>query len=209
MVYAMGAEAWNIRQMYGEIESGRDSRSGEAYPKVGAKTMWYVIQTISGKEKTVVEAIDNILSGEGYERCFVPQRECIWRIEGKYRIHTEPLFPSYVFAETDTPESFFFALKRVPKLTKLLGAEGTFWNVEEEEEKQLRSFMEEDGEFVVRRSLVRVDEEGNILSAQGALNGYVGKIIKKRLRKRSVVVEIPFLGETRKIQLGIRLEGEE
>ena len=43
-----------------------------------------------------------------------------WRIEGQFRIHIEPLFPSYVFAETDNPDAFFIALKQVPKLAKLL-----------------------------------------------------------------------------------------
>ena len=95
--------------------------------------MWYVIQTVTGKEQELMKAIENVLVGnkreETYKRCFTLERECIWRIEGQFRIHIEPLFPSYVFAETDNPDAFFIALKQVPKLAKLLGAEGNFWSI--------------------------------------------------------------------------------
>lgn len=171
--------------------------------------MWYVIQTITGKEQELVEVIDRVLAGCGYEKCFVIRRECVWRIEGQYRVHLEMLFPSYVFVETDMPEIFFFALKRIPKLTKLLGGDGLFWTVKREEEELLRRMVGGDETYIVRRSPVKVDEAGEIISAGGILKEYLGQIVKKRLRKRSVVIEIPFLGERKRVQVGILVEGEE
>lgn len=171
--------------------------------------MLYVIQTITGGEKKLVEMINNVLSGSGYETCFMLQRECIWRMEGKLRMHIEPLFPSYVFVETDTPEDFFYALKHVPKLTKLLGCDGIFGTVQKDEEQILRKLLGGDESLTIRLSPVKIDESGAIVSAEGALKEYLGMIVKKRLRKRSVIVEIPFLGEKRRIQLGIRLEADE
>lgn len=178
--------------------------------------MWYVIQTMTGKEQNLVDAIGNVFNGNRdgnkeeltYKRCFVLMRECIWRIEGQLRVHIEPLFPSYVFVETDDPDAFFIALKEVPKLAKLLGSEGSFWSINAEEE-QFLSRMTETEEckepYLVRRSLVRVDSEGRIVSAEGVLKHYMGQIVKQRLRKRSVIIEVPFMGELRRIQLGIRL----
>lgn len=167
--------------------------------------MWYVIQTITGMEKELVEIIDKVLAGDGYKQCFVIQRECVWRIEGLYCVHIEPLFPSYVFVETSSPERFFFSLKRVPKLTKLLGDDGVFWEVKEEEKRLLQKLINQDDEYIIRRSYVQVDTEGNICFAEGVLKDFTENIVKKRLRKRIVVVEIPFLGEKRRIQLGICL----
>ena len=47
--------------------------------------MWYVIQTVTGKEQELMKAIENVLVGnkreETYKRCFTLERECIWRIE--------------------------------------------------------------------------------------------------------------------------------
>ena len=186
--------------------------------------MWYVIQTVTGKEQELMKAIENVLVGnkreETYKRCFTLERECIWRIEGQFRIHIEPLFPSYVIAETDNPDAFFIALKQVPKLAKLLGAEGNFWSIGAYEEQFLHNMIEtarkesnlnaSEGSraerYIVQRSLVHVDANGQIVSAEGALRDYWSQIVKQRLRKRSVIIEIPFLGETRRIQLGIRLD---
>lgn len=171
--------------------------------------MWYVIQTITGKEIELVSVIDRVLAKDSYKTCFVIQRECVWRIEGRCRVHIKPLFPSYVFVETDTPEAFFFALKRVPKLTKLLGGDGTFWGVQKEEEALLRRLMGDEPGYIVRRSPVKVDSEGLIVSAEGVLKDYLDRIVKKRLRKRVVVIEIPFLGRKRLVEIGVRVAGDE
>lgn len=170
--------------------------------------MWYVIQTITGKETETAGVIDRVLKKGSYERCFVIRRECVFRIEGRCRVYTEPLFPSYVFVETDTPEEFFFALKRVPKLTKLLGSGDMFCPVWREDVELLQKLIGDDAEYIVRRSLVKADSNGEIISAEGILKEYTSKIVRKRLRKRVVTVEIPFLGEMRRIQLGIRLEND-
>lgn len=171
--------------------------------------MWYVIQAQTGKEQETADAIERVLGGNGYEECFVPRREAVWRIEGNYRIHIEPLFPSYVFVKTKTPEDFFLSLKKVPKLTRILGGDGGFWTIEPEEETILRNMMGENTDRVVRCSLVTVDENGDILTAEGVLSAYLDRVVKKRLRKRSVIVEVPFLGKTKRVQLGIRLKDDE
>ncbi len=185
--------------------------------------MWYVIQTITGKEQELVDAVGRMSGGRErkYERCFVIYREFVWRFGGKWKLQIEPLFPSYVFVETNMPEEFFLTLKQVPRLSNLLGkdADGEFWGIYGEEEEFLCHMIgrddgegekqEEAGTYLVRRSLVRVDEEGRIISAEGVLGYYMDRIVKQRLRKRSVVIEIPFLGRKRRIQLGIRVEGDE
>lgn len=203
--------------------------------------MWYVLQTMTGKEQEAAYAIDRVLAGSCYERCFVIRRECVWRLEGHLRVHVEPLFPSYVFVEINEMKKeeaagdLFHALKRVPKLTRLLGgAEGmngaagaggavsvkgaarsgpvhesrVFQTVERKEEQLLKEMAQGDEGFIIRRSPVKVNEDGEILWAGGALKGYTDRIVKKRLRKRFVTVEIPFLGSTRRVQMGIRLEGD-
>ncbi len=190
---------------------------GEAYPERRIKGMWYVIQTITGKEQELVDTMEHIFGGERkekrYGRCFVLYRECIWRIEGQFRVHIEPLFPSYVFVETDHPNDFYIALKQVPKLSKLVGADGSFWGFNIEEEPFLDSMFraaelekgKNEERYLVRRSLVRTDAHGQIVEAEGVLKNYLGQVVKQRLRKRSVIIEIPFLGTKRRIQLGIRL----
>ena len=192
--------------------------------------MWYVIQTQTGREQELTECIERVLKGNGYRACFVIEQECVWRNAGEFLAYQKPLFPSYVIADTDTPEEFFLALKRVPKLSKLLRTECEFWAIREEEKKLLCQMMEldelklwksenpavrENAKFdagiaakntaLVRRSFVTLDKDGNILKAQGPLSFFQDKIVRKRIRKRIVTVEVELLGEKRRIELGIRL----
>ena len=69
--------------------------------------------------------------------------------------------------------------------------------------------MGDDPEYIVRRSPVKVDDAGEIITAGGILKEFAGKIVKKRLRKRVVVIEIPFLGEMRRIEVGVKVEEKE
>ena len=46
---------------------------------------------------------------------------------------------------------------------------------------------------------------GTIPTAQGPLSFFLEKIVRKRIRKRIVTVEVELLGEKRRIELGIRL----
>ena len=46
------------------------------------------------------------------------------------------------------------------------------------------------------------------MSAEGVLGGLLGQIVRKRLRKRVVTLEIPFLGQMRHVELAIRVEGD-
>lgn len=66
----------------------------------------------------------------------------------------------------------------------------------------MRDLIETDSTYMIRRSLMEVGSNGEILSAAGALRNYVGKIVKKRLRKRIVMIEIPFLGDVKQVQPG-------
>ena len=110
-----------------------------------------------------------------------------------------------MFVITDDPKRLFLELKRVPKLTKLLSdQQDSFFCVEEDEERFLRSVQDE--EHVVRRSLVEVDADGQIVRADGPVGVYYDRIVKQRLRKRYVWIEQEFLGRRRKIYLGIRLK---
>lgn len=170
--------------------------------------MWYVIQTQTGEEEKLVELIEKMIPKEHYDECFCMNRECVRKTERGYEIFLRPLFPAYVFVATDDPKRLYFELKRVPRLTKLLcDQEDMFFSVSKEEEIFLRNVQ--DQEHVVKRSLVEVDDEGTIVKADGAVGVYLQHIVRQRLRKRYVCVEQEFLGEKRKIYLGIKLREDE
>ena len=167
--------------------------------------MWYVIQTRTGDEEKLVGLIEKMISKKHYKECFCMNRECARKTEKGYETFLRPLFPAYIFVVTDHPKRLFLQLKRVPRLTRLLSdQEDSFFSVSEEEQIFLENVQNE--EHIVRRSLVEVDEEGTIVRADGAVGVYLRNIVRQRLRKRYVCVEKEFLGEKRRIYLGIKLE---
>ncbi|MCI9382808.1 MAG: hypothetical protein HFI24_01230 [Lachnospiraceae bacterium] len=171
--------------------------------------MWYAIQTITGKEEKVIDEIKKVIGSHVCEHCLLLKREAVWRIRGACRIHTENLFPGYLFVQTQYPDEFYKQLKAVPQYARILGKEdGGFYPVSMEEELFLKRLLNKDRENIVRLSAVRVDKDGTIIECDGPLRHYLGYVVKKRIRLRYVIIRVYLFGREREILLGIRLEGD-
>ena len=172
--------------------------------------MWYVIQVMTGKEEKVKSVIEEKVSRELYDRCFLIKRERVWRREGKCLLHLETLFPGYLFLSTEKPEAVYQELKAIPQFTKLLQAEPQeFLAVEADEKEFLENLIDGDPENVVRLSQVVLNSDKEIVSAEGPLAHYVDRIVKKKVRLRYVMIETTLFGKERTVLVGIRTdEGE-
>lgn len=176
--------------------------------------MWYVIQTVTGQEAVLTDMMQKIIPEEYYRECFYIKRECADKEDNGWRIYHSVLFPGYVFVDTDMPDKVYYSLKSIPKLSKLLKSDGEpayeeegFLRVSNEETEFLKNIQSED--HLVKRSLVELDEEKQIISAEGAVGKYFDYIVKQRVRKRYVLIRQRLLGKDRKILLGIKLEDDE
>ena len=69
--------------------------------------MWYVIQVKNGQENLTCQLIQTIITDDTLIECFFPQRERMRKIDGKWNVIKEKLFPGYVFIVTDNPERLF------------------------------------------------------------------------------------------------------
>lgn len=168
--------------------------------------MWYVIQITTGNEEKMVHMIRRLIPREVYTECFYIKRECVRKEKDGFRSCLTAMFPGYLFVDTEHPEEMYQQLKRVPKLTKLLKEEEIFLAVSEEEQHFLEE-IESEG-HIVRRSLVTLDTDKQIIGAEGAVGRYLQSIVRQRIRKRYVLIEKELLGEKRELKFGIRLEGD-
>ena len=188
----------------------------------GSRNMWYVIQTVTGKEEELMLFIRNILCRERYESCFVIYAQWMKRLGGEWQIQVRPLFPGYVFIDTEEPERLYMDLKAVPKFSRLLGT-GTdeFVPVKKEEEKFLRMItggsgemadepaierMERADDATVKLTVVETELDGGIRSMEGALSCFASDDVRLNLHKRYAVVNTRMLGEERTLGFGIRLK---
>ena len=104
----------------------------------------------------------------------------------------------------------YLKLKSIPKFTRFLkNEEEAFLAVNPDEKEFLENLLDGDEEDTVRLSEVRVDEDKEIISANGPLRHYRKKIVKKKLRLRYVMIETELFGKVRTVLIGIRLGGDE
>lgn len=173
--------------------------------------MWYVIQTITGKEEELARAAGAYLSPELCEDCFTVKRKLIKRLGGEWVAVTETLFPSYLFLETKSPEQLFYELKKIPEHTRLLGDnDGSFIPLEAEEKDFLMKICRREGrDMVAELTDLYLDEKGEIVRADGPLRFFLDKIVKLNLRKRLAVTELTIAGRKQTAVFGIRLRREE
>lgn len=169
--------------------------------------MWYVIQTATGQENILKDMIQKVIPKEYYRECFYFTREYAEKENDKWNVYHAVLFPGYLFIDTDMPEKVYYVLKSIPKLTKLLKNEGKDFLPVSEDEKRFLENIQSEG-HLVKRSLVNLNDERKIISAQGAVGKYFHYIVKQKLRKRYVIIRQNFLGKERTILLGIKLDDD-
>ncbi len=167
--------------------------------------MWYVIQTLTGREEELVRMVRRILPKEVYTDCFVAYYERVWRRQQRSLVHVERLFPGYVFILADDPDEIYQRLKDVPAMSRLI-SDGmfTFLPLEAGEE----AFFEEmlDAEHIVRLSYVEKDVRGRVFRITGPLKQYAEKVQQYQYKKRYVLVRVQLLGHEKLVALGIILQ---
>lgn len=166
--------------------------------------MWYVIQTFGGQEERTADMIRKQVSPHYVKECFIPKRDRLKRFQGSWHKVEEILFPGYVFGITDRPEGLYEDLRRIPKLTKVLGREGQYFTpLDEKEEALVRRLGGQGHRMGI--SKVEVLEGKRIRVVQGPLKDYVGDIVKVNLHKREVAVRVEFMGRPVELYMGIEM----
>ncbi|MBQ9610600.1 MAG: hypothetical protein IJV15_14300 [Lachnospiraceae bacterium] len=169
--------------------------------------MWYVIQTISGKEHEVCLWINTYVDKDSYTRCFVPLYEDVWRKEGIGHISIKRLFAGYIFIETDTPDKVYEELKGLSKMSVLLSIEKKtgreFLCLHKEEEVFFDTILS-DG--LMKVSYIHMNKQGKPDIVIGPLQSYKDNIVRLDIPHRRAIVNIPMLGEEKRLKFGLWLD---
>ncbi len=179
--------------------------------------MWYVIQTMTGKEEDLRLQLNALPGRECFYECFIIRAEWLKRLGGRWEAQVRPLFPGYVFVETGRPEELFLKLKETPAYARLLGnGRYEFTAVEEEEEDFLRTIcqmgQEEGGvpgsgkRRLVRLSTARPLGEG--WQIRGPLKAFEKQIERINLHKRYAVVRVSMGRREQTVLFGLAGSGE-
>lgn len=163
--------------------------------------MWYVVQVRTGDELKISGRLQLEVKVEG-EEIFVPlfeRRKCI---RGEWTRVTTPLFPGYIFFQTDDVESMCGRLKKIDAFTKLLKTGDCYTPISSEEERFIETLTGDD--HVVEQS-IGVIEGDQIIIKRGPLYGLEGSIVKINRHKRIAIIRAEFMGGPREIKVGLEI----
>ena len=82
--------------------------------------MWYVVQTVAGREFAVCRLIESLVEDDVLQECFVPRYEVQKQFRGQWRTCTATLFPGYLIVVTDRVDELEAQLRRVPAFARVL-----------------------------------------------------------------------------------------
>ena len=147
--------------------------------------MWYVVQTVAGREFAVCRLIESLVEDDVLQECFVPRYEVQKQFRGQWRTCTATLFPGYLIVVTDRVDELESQLRRVPAFAWVLSNDGGFVPLERDEVAWIDAFTEKGHRTV------------------GPLVGREGWIRKINRRKRTAYLEIDMFGRTIQTKIGL------
>lgn len=170
--------------------------------------MWYVIQVFTGRELRVAQEIRKVADSSAEGTCtvsdvLVPQAEYKQRIGGQWETTQRIVFPGYVFVETRNPDALAAQLSQVKFFTRILGVENGFVPLSDVEAQYIQTFADTPTRIVQMSTGVIEGDQVRILS--GPLFGLEGRITRIDRHKRVAWVEIPMMGRTQNIKLGLEI----
>lgn len=170
----------------------------------GRGTMWYVIQTFGGQEERTAGMIRKLVVPGCLEECFVPRRERLKKFGGCWNKVEEVLFGGYVFVISHRPGQLYEELKRIPRLSRLLGREeDCFFPLGERDERLVRGIGGRKHHTPLSR--IVLEEGKKIHVIEGPLKDYVGNVVKVNPHKREVVVQVEFMGRPVELFMGVEM----
>lgn len=162
----------------------------------------YVIQVMTGEEETYIKhAVRNVSRIGKSCKLLLPRREMTIRRKAKLSKQIKPIFPGYVFWETEVVDTEVRTLlRRSPNYIRFMKEqEGSLIPLKEDDRQMLSSIMS-DGQ-IARKSYIYFDENNRVRVLKGPLKGYEGNIIRVDRRKKRATVEIRLYDKRFKIDL--------
>lgn len=159
-----------------------------------AELRWYVAQVMTGSEQETARK----LTDAGME-ALAPVQILHERRHGKWWPIRRVVFPSYVFVRTGMTPRFYYFISGLPRVIRLLGADGPE-PVPDEQMEVVRLFAPGGRDFGVSQG-ERID--GKTVITSGPLLELEGKIVKVNARGRRATVSVSILGEAHQVDVGV------
>ena len=164
--------------------------------------MRYAIQIATGQEGSTMTLCRTIIVPPVLLDIFSPQTEITRKWRGEWVKRQTPLFPGYLFVGTDEPEELRALFRRVPKLTKILGAGTDPIPLSEQETLWLDRILNPDHVAEFSTGIIVGDR---LAVESGALKGMEGLVRRIDRHKRTAMLEVEMFGRKVEMELGLEV----
>ena len=164
---------------------------------------WYVIQTYSGYENKVKEALQQRVKEHNKEASFgeilIPTETVQeQRQGGKSRVRQKNSFPGYIFVEMDMSEEAWHLVKETPKVTGFIGNQRP-QEVKPPQIDDLRKIIVEGA--VKPKPRVSFEAGDEIRVIDGAFANFSGTVEEVKPDKQKLKVKVSIFGRATPVEL--------
>ena len=164
---------------------------------------YYVIQVRTRGEDKYIKRAEGVLNGLDAKLLW-PRRNLRIRRRGQWIDTVSPIFPSYIFLETETITPYIYdSFRKIPGFYRFLLSKSNIIPLNQEDREILLHFLSF-GE-IVDKSLVIFDENKRIKVIDGPLKGLEGLIVKVDRRKGRAKVRLDLYEDSFLIDLGFEV----
>ena len=165
---------------------------------------WYVVNTHSGFEKKVAQAITEQSQRKGlaeyFSQVLVPMEEVIEVRRGKKVNSERKFFPGYILINMDMTDESWHLVKDTPKVTGFLGSSGKPSPISKEEAQAILSQVQEGVDKPKRSIIFEVGETVRVADGPFAsFNGVVEDIDEEKERLK---IAVSIFGRSTLVELG-------
>lgn len=165
--------------------------------------MWYIVQTVAGREELVVEKCRNAFPKESYRCIFVPKYMVLKKYQEVWRQEKKILFPGYFFVDTNQSEAIRDVLEGpLVNLASPVCVGDDFVPVYPEEQEFLEALMDQNHTVGISR--------GNIINGsfdikEGPLYQKSFCILRIDRHKRLADIDLLLHGKHRKAKVALEI----
>lgn len=159
---------------------------------------WYALFVKTGEEEDMRKYLETFLPDINM-KILIPKRKLQERRKGKVYEVIRTLLPGYVLVKTEMDVDFYYRLKKLPGLLKILRDESEPLPIPEHEIAVILALTNQ-GDVI---EFSEVYKEGDrIKVARGPMKGLEGIIESYDHRKKRLKIRLEILGQVKKVDIG-------
>lgn len=164
---------------------------------------WYIVQTQTGQENRVKQALENKIAQEGLadviKEVFVPTEKVTEVKAGRKKVLEKKFYPGYVLVQMEMNEETWLLVKKVPGVIRFLSSGDKPVPLPDEEVIKIKQQSEE--RIEQPRPKIVFEKGETVKVIEGPFTNFNGRVEEVNLEKGKVKVLLTIFGRQTPVEL--------